>query len=48
MTVLSMELIVSLEADQSETEQQEPAHGQFGSKHLASMNADVIRRTNCT
>ena len=48
LTILLLQLIVSLEADQLETEQQEPAHGQFGSKHLTSMNADVIRRTNCT
>ena len=27
-----LQLIVSLEADQLEIEQQEPAHGQFGSK----------------
>ena len=38
-----LQLTVSLEADQLETEQ-EPAHGQFGSKRLAAMNADAIRR----
>ena len=40
----TLQLIVSLEADQLEIEQQEPAHGQFGSKRLAAMNADTIRR----
>ena len=40
----TLQLIVSLEADQLETEQQEPAHGQFGSKRLAAMNADTIGR----
>ena len=39
-----LQLIVSLEADQLETELQEPAHGQFGSKRLAAMNVDAIRR----
>ena len=43
-----LQLIVSLEADQLETEQQEPAHGKFGSKRLAAMNADAIRRLTFT
>ena len=43
-----LELIVSLEAHQLETKQQEPTHGQFGSKDLAAMNADAIRRLTCT
>ena len=43
-----LQLIVSLETDQIETEQQEPKHGQFGSKRLAAMNADPIRRLTCT
>ena len=43
-----LQLIVSLEADQLETELQEPAHGQFGSKRLAAMNADAIRRLTYT
>ena len=43
-----LQLIVSLEADQLETKQQEPTHGQFGSKRLAATNADAIRRLTCT
>ena len=43
-----LQLIVSLEADQLETEQREPTHGQFGSKCLAAMKADAIRRLTCS
>ena len=43
-----LQLIVSLEADQLESEQKKLAHGQFGSKRLAAMNADEIRRLTCT
>ena len=43
-----LQLIVSLEADQLETAQKEPANGQSGSKRLAAMNADAIRRLTCT
>ena len=39
---------LKLEADQLETEQQEPAHGKFRSKRFAAMNADAIRRLTCT
>ena len=42
-----LQIIVLLEADQLETEQQEPAHGQFASKCLAAINADAIRRLTC-
>ena len=43
-----LQLIVSLKADQLETERQEPAHGQLGSKRLAPMNADATKRFTCT
>ena len=43
-----LQLIVSLEADQLESEKQEPAYGQFGSKRLTAMNANAIRRLTCT
>ena len=43
-----LHLIVSLEADLLESEKQEPAYGQFGSKRLTAMNADATRRLTCT
>ena len=39
-----LQLTASLEADQLETKTQEPVHGQFGSKRIAAINADAIRR----
>ena len=41
-------MIVALEADQLETKQQEPVHGQFGSKWLTAINVDAIIRFICT
>ena len=36
----SLQLIESLEADQLETEKQEPVYEQFGSKRLAALNTE--------
>ena len=36
----SLQLIESLEADQLETEKQEPVHEQFGSKRLVALNTE--------